>query len=601
MSAAERAFRDLAASGLIHGESALRPADGLGDTAFECDLSVPQPNDEKLPALVRVRVRIPAQFPESKVEFTPLGPEVDGFPHQDGRTKTLCLLVAKYPPEPSERLRAYVQSAIDWLDDAANGRLLIENQPWELPDFRVERKIEPPEVLTLEDDASFAAWAPRIGQFGMVQFVGHRHGCGLVSERFLLQNAPIHQAAVGQGFADRHTVRQGAWVLLPSHIVYRHRAARSFDELAQQCAQVGVDLWGLLRQSVRGLPYQQHHFLLVGAPIPLRVGAPASRIHWQPLAIAEGLIAPLRGQHLRRNGRVGRAEPYLRLRLRSVLTDAGLPWGLATAYPPDTAERRGSLSIEVKQTTIAVLGCGALGSLVAEHLARGGGRDISLFDSDTLELANLSRHPLSPIEVRQNKAVALARRLNGIHPLASIRGYRFALPPRPVPAKCDRPAWDILSRAQVLIDCTSDSSAFSWASRHGRSGGRLVLHLFINSHARMLTLCASGRHVACTAVARLLFDDIVAERTGFTVQAYEGDAAEELFPVPGCWHPTFPALGSNIAALVAASMPTIERLIVGPRASRGFAVVLRRNEIDLTTEDAMLRSLIDVAWSKSYR
>lgn len=592
-SPAERAFRDLVDTGVVGRDVVLEPDGAAGDWAFTCELPIPHPNPEGLPARVSVRVQIPAQFPDAKVEFVPISPEVDGFPHQDARTRALCLRTDAYPREPTARLRTYVESAVEWLADAANGTLLSDGQPWELPDFRLRWKTRPPEILPLENADSFVSWTGQIGRFGAVQFVSHSHGSALVPIRFCRGAETILEPVVGSGFVDRRRSALGTWMLLPTHIAHRHRPARSFRELAAQSANAGIDLWGLVRQAIKAPAYRGYHFILVGAPIPTVVGGPQVRVHWQPIALAVAEVEALRA---------GKHESHLRARLIGAFVDRAVPWGESIPYSDDLARARGSLSAKARQTKIGVLGCGAVGSLVAEHLARGGVADLSLFDMETLELENLSRHSLGPADVGQNKAVALARRLNGINPDGHVRGFAFALPPRPTPLRMDRPAWDVLMRADVLIDCTANDIVFSWASRHGRSKGKRVLHLFLNAHARMLTFCASGRHASCARVAQRLFEDIKQSRVPFTWEEYEL-LGEEIMPGPGCWHATFPALGSDIDGLVAPTIRIIERLLSRPWTSHGDAVVLRRHDLaDLESlEESLPESPIEAAWCKKYR
>jgi hypothetical protein len=601
-SAAERAFRDLIAANVVGGASLLEPDGKLGDMVFTCDLPVPFPNAEGLPPRAPVRVGIPAQFPQAKVEFFCLDPSFHGFAHQDARTGALCLKPGKaYPSEASARLLAYLESAIEWLADAAHGELLTPRQPWELPDFRTNRKDRPPEVLPLEDASTFAAWENRVGEYGTVQMAAHAHDRGLVPVRFERNSLTILEPQVSEGFLNRKGGILGTWVLLDSAIVFRHRPARVFRELEAQCTRLGVDLWKLLRRTVRGETYKGYHYLLVGAPIPRKVGDPPTRIHWQPIALTAASVDALRGGGKKRRPATSSEERSLRSRLSGAFRDQGIPWSDATAYPQDRAEARGSLSEPVKRARVCVLGCGALGSLVAEHLARGGARELSLFDNEVLDLDNLSRHALSAVEVGQNKAVAHARRLNGIHPRAHVRGFAFSLPPRPAPGKADRPAWDLLQQADVLIDCTADQSVFGWASALGRENGKLVVHMFLNAHATMLTLCVSGRHASCAKVTRRLFDDIGAARTGFTVEEHDPEV-EEILPGAGCWHATFPALGSDIAALVASSVPILEGFVARAQASAGTAIVLRRHEFAFSSGlPPVPTNIVDIAWAANYR
>jgi molybdopterin/thiamine biosynthesis adenylyltransferase len=253
---------------------------------------------------------------------------------------------------------------------------------------------------------------------------------------------------------------------------------------------------------------------------------------------------------------------------------------------------------------IRLLGCGAIGSVIAEHLARGGVRDLAFFDGETLELQNVARHTLAAPEVGQSKALALARRLSGIDSLACVRGFYATLPLYDRPRRADREARSVFDAGSVYIDCTADDTVFRWVSKLGREAGRLVIHIFMNAHARMLTICTSGRHAPCVKVAKKLFDDVAAGRTPFGWDEYQA-GGEEIIPGAGCWQATFPAKGADIAALVGAAIPIVENFVSRAQPSCGTAVVLRRRDLTTRSDGTIDLSggigLVEVAWSACYR
>ena len=574
----------------------------FGDATFECRVAVEQPNPERLPALVVLQGKIPVQFPYAKIEFVPQSDLLRGFAHQDGRTGALCLEPEiDRVREPLARLRAHVDGAREWIEDAAHGRLLRPGEPWELPDFRIRRPRQPPTLVSVESEDSFDTWESRIGFWGIVQLVDHACGHGVIPVAFGngegLQFAP----QVNEAFLNRSSAGLGAWALVSSHVVERHRPARTYDELEVLFREVGLDLWAFMHRAVKCEAFHGYHFALVGAPIPRRVGGAPSEVHWQPIAVPEGCVGELRGRSSKRSRRGGARGGTFRERLERSYRSAEIPWGLATSYSSDRAESRGSLLEDVKGKRVCVLGCGAIGSQVAEHLARGGVRDLCLFDKEVLDLENLSRHSLGVPDVGKPKATALADRLSGLHPAAQVRGLVCDLPPRPA-GRVDSVEWDCLNRAEVLIDCTASESVFLWASRFGRAFSKSLIHIFVNAHARMLTLCCSGRHASCEKVASLLFRDIGEGRAGFSVEEYESDEGE-LLPGAGCWHATFPALGSNISALVASAIPVVEGMIREASSSRGTSVVLRRREFGVCLEVGrhVGEPLVEVAWAARYR
>ncbi len=75
------------------------------------------------------------------------------------------------------------------------------------------------------------------------------------------------------------------------------------------------------------------------------------------------------------------------------------------------------------QKTVTVFGCGSVGSLVAEHLARSGVGTLRLVDYDTLCWANVGRHALGATASGRNKSVALAERLQREFPHLSVLGH----------------------------------------------------------------------------------------------------------------------------------------------------------------------------------
>ena len=78
---------------------------------------------------------------------------------------------------------------------------------------------------------------------------------------------------------------------------------------------------------------------------------------------------------------------------------------------------------KLRQGRVAILGCGALGSGVAQNLGRAGVGYLRIVDRDVLELSNLARQVLfdaEDVRRRMPKAVAAARRLNAINPDIAI-------------------------------------------------------------------------------------------------------------------------------------------------------------------------------------
>jgi hypothetical protein len=87
-------------------------------------------------------------------------------------------------------------------------------------------------------------------------------------------------------------------------------------------------------------------------------------------------------------------------------------WTVGRDQHPEVASRQNQ--------HIVVLGAGALGSTVVEHLAKAGVGRITLVDHDSFETENIGRHSLGGESVGQKKAFAIAARLNRSYPSCRI-------------------------------------------------------------------------------------------------------------------------------------------------------------------------------------
>lgn len=588
-----KAFRALKASVRIQITSELELPPGKDYVRFTCDLPVPSPNSEGLPSSLPFEVRTPLCYPFAKVEFVPLSPELHGFPHQACLGGALCLLPSQsaYPWSDTERLRGYVESAIQWVADAAHGHLLDKDQPWELPDFRTGFESLAPPLLFVESSDSYAQWSKRVGQFGIAQLARHCTTNGIVVVRFQHEGVHVQIPPIAKAFYDCERLSPCEWILVSSLVYLRHRPPLKFSELDELCRRDSIDFWQILRRAVRHPAFDNCHHILIGTPIPRIVGSPFAEIHWQPITIPKSILDRMpRVSKGHRNNDI-----EMRSRLQTFLKDMAVPWTKSVNMAPERLLARGAMSDGIRAKRICLLGCGAIGSLVAEYLARGGVNDLTLVDSDLLEFENLVRHPLAPFDVGEYKAKALVRRHKGLSPSTIVTGYSASVPISQASSEY-APLREKLGLADVIIDCTADDSAFRWASHYGRIEGKTVIHIYTNPHARMLTLCCSGRHASCQRVASRLDEDVESGITPFSKEQYY--PVEEIEPGAGCWKATFPARGSDLATLVGAAMPVLERFLGTDRGSKGTAVVLRRNELSSTVSQ---QPLVEIVWAQDYR
>ncbi len=161
---------------------------------------------------------------------------------------------------------------------------------------------------------------------------------------------------------------------------------------------------------------------------------------------------------------------------------------------PDFVHSRNLTYRDLSGKHVMVIGCGAIGSFLAESLVRlgagTGGGELKLVDGDTLKPENLGRHALGYASLFKMKASELARELVSKFPLAKV-----------VPV--DQPVTEdtSLGRSQLVIDATGEEAVSEMlnAMRLARgSSAPPILHARVRGNGDCVqTFWAEGRKHAC--------------------------------------------------------------------------------------------------------
>lgn len=562
---------------------------------FECAASVPYPNQENIPREVPLLVLVREAFPLTPVEFYPLCDEVSGFPHQEATSNKLCLEEEYLAPRTVERLVCYVNWAKDWLVDATNGTLLKPGDPYELPAFASGDSLPISKPLLFnETEESYGRWKQHIGESGFVECVPGSGISALYAVRFHDGNkSVVWESHFSSTVLTKGITVIGRWFILPQICCVRHCPPRTFGEIRKLCSGSSVDFYDLLKSAWEsGNRDPKIGLILVGFPIPKFCGEKPVEIHWQPL-LFPNLSAEQRER--KKKGKSRKSTVAWRDAQKGRFSaDKGLPWGLSTNIAHNRLYARGSHSLALQSVRLAIFGCGALGSVVAELLVRGGITVLDLFDRDVVQIGNLCRHTLDGSHLWFYKAKALAVRLSGTNPLANINGFPLEIP---LTSLSPQDAKDAVSKADLLIDCTTSEAAFEWLDHLAMTESKRLITVFLSFQVELLTLCISGAMTSCGEV----FQDFLAcVRDGqlpVTPEEYlyQPSKQEQVIPGAGCWHPTFPALNAHIHQLAASAVDVINRYYQ-QEEQKGLAVLIRRN----TLAEFHPGPLVEVVWMKQY-
>lgn len=558
--------------------------------SFECFLQAPYPNTEGIPREVMFRVVIPEEFPYAPVGVYPEYEEVRGLPHQEATTGKLCLYDEHLAKRDSSRLSTYLKWTREWLRDAAEGNLLGDGDPYELPAFRTEAVGYPTisEPLLFEEDSNgFRDWKPFIGQTGAVKLVIGDPIRGLLPTEFRSAEGTLVRSSQWNSRILSNVTLYGRWLLLPDVRFERHRPPCTFEELQQLCSRHDIDLAAVLKLSWKADTRNDWGILLVGFPVPEVVGAEPREIHWQPLTFpnekADKKKPPGKKVHFKTFAFQKRFAP-----------EAKLPWGRSENCSQTRFSSRGSFSAELCHSKIALLGCGALGSYVAESLVRSGVRNIALYDTDILQHGNLGRHTLTASHLYLSKAQALADFLRSIDLLGNIRGYDERVPLDPESG--GEAAADLLD-ADLIIDCTADDTAAEWLSHYASENEKQVVSLFVNSESTFLTVYGSGRARPSQSVYEEAMYKVENNETPVPPDQYHKQDGLMIRDV-GCWHPTFPARDNHIESLASAALDMISD-DVQKGHDKGWIAIIHRLESGAGTA-VLPKPLTELMWREEY-
>ena len=569
---------------------------------FKCVAKVPCPNAEHLPGEITLRVVIPETFPRVPVEFYP--ENVNAFPHQDAESGKLCLPEEALAPLDASRLVCYVKWTLEWLKDAANGRLLQPGEPYELPDFsrKLLKTPLPTNVPFIFDESPnfYGKWESRLGTYGSVECFWGAGIPAIFAVRYHQKDGSlIRESEFAPNVLDTGRKIEGNWLLVPDIRCERHRPPQTYEEIDTLCVSNGIDFYSILKSAWCFGNSCKIGILLMGFPIPKTVGQPPDEIHWQPILFSTYDAVKSRPKKRKRNAASNKREQtWEKFRGNGCFSASQqLPWGKVENVARERLYARGAYPSKVQATPIAVFGCGALGGSIAELLARGGVHQMSLVDSDTIKFGNLCRHTLDGSSVGLNKARALAETLSRANPLSKIKGYSASVP---LDSRSDEALHQAIMDAEILIDCTTSESAFQWLDQYAVENGKRLISLFFNFHAKLLTLCISGKCMPCLDIFKDLNYAVQQQYTPLDPGVYlcQPSKDEQIIEGAGCWHPSFPALNAHVQILAAHAVDIISHSIARKQETGIAAIVRRRNLI--TQEGNQSGVLVEKVWEKEY-
>ncbi len=135
---------------------------------------------------------------------------------------------------------------------------------------------------------------------------------------------------------------------------------------------------------------------------------------------------------------------------------------------PPVAQRQSSEYELLAENTVALIGCGSIGSKVASSLARAGISNFVLVDGDILYPGNIVRNDLDQRSIGLNKPDAVKARIQEINPFSEVSVRRVLMGGQESSASTEA-ALQSIAQCDIIIDATADATIFNLCAAVARS------------------------------------------------------------------------------------------------------------------------------------
>ena len=201
---------------------------------------------------------------------------------------------------------------------------------------------------------------------------------------------------------------------------------------------------------------------------------------------------------------------------------------------------------------VALWGCGAIGSLIAEHFARAGVAELSLYDKARVTPGLLVRQNYLTYDINDMKTDALARRIKNIAPCITVKSKIENI----ISETLERSDWD--TDIDIIIDATASLRVRAKLESVLKSKASQIpiasVMVSANVQYAIAVTIPQGYHAGTLDVFRRLGLATMKRDwlKGWTDAFWSSDSIQHLRqPEPGCSDPTFIGSHTDVAVLSA--------------------------------------------------
>ena len=511
------------------------------------DVSIRFDGLERVDGGLRVRARepfmvvVPPTFPfEYPVVVTP-HVRFSGFRHVQWR-RQLCLYGSSVDWRPEDGMHGFIKRLDAWIRDAALNNLDPNDAPLHPPVAypTVHRLFVPIADTPLVDGSPW---------FGVAELRERNHRTEVTGWK---------------EHGREHSAHFALAILLHDDLPFEY--PETVNTLLTELESHGIDyapfivqLAAYARQSDRGTTLT----VILGTPMRRVVPGGRALQHLAVWEISADDADKLRDLSI--SAQIGDAAQW-NAAVEAVVrwsVAAKVGWCIVREMRPEVTRRRdySSPMAWFRGKRVAIWGCGAVGTHVADSVVRAGARAVELMDNRIVDPGILVRQGFEDADIGKFKATALSERLKRINPdlvtvVTTDDLIRRITDPNPIPS------------VDLVIDCTASlavRTSLELALRDAESRPPIA-SIAIDSHAAtaLATLSKSG-HSGGTLdlVRRLKLEACRRSKLSKPLEAFwpKSPSDERFQPEPGCSEPTFIGSNADLAGLSARMLNSVARAI----------------------------------------
>ena len=488
------------------------------------------------------------------------------------RKGALCLevnTISTFQSEPysvDERLLYHVKRAINWLELAAKGQLVADNEPFELPEFTLSNVLEMQFAFS-EDIVTFMQWESTDCRYGIAELDVYKSKPFVYYvKQFKSLNGNIeHYTQWGKHLSKTNISPpiNAPWILLKQPpVINEWQAPETLGDLIDACNKQHIDVMNVLKNVVSTIRDGKRHLLLLGFPVPKTFGGEPEIVFWKALY----LPVVSYGKKTAKGFRTNQQGWWLRDKSEVLTRKTKLDWIISENWNQQEISQRGKMNDFLLRKKMLLVGAGCVGASVAEILVRSGIYNLKVVDSDIFEVGNLSRHVLNVGNIGEIKELSLCSYLNSLNPHANVEVINDTLT-----IDEEFKTNIALDKYDIIIDCTGENSVLDVFQKADFRKSHIIASISVGLGAKHLYMTImSGTTFYFNSFYKLISPYIQSERDLFDDYNLPRNGI-------GCWHPTFPARSDDVWLAAATAVKAIENYII-TKSEKTLSIVYEQRE-----------------------